>query len=512
MKILLTGGTGVIGTGAIPAMLKAGHEIRLLSRHADRDVSRFPAGVESFTADLGEPGSLPQAVQGCEAIVHIAGIVEERPPEITFEKINVGGTRALCAAGEAAGRPYFLHVSSLGADRGESEYHRSKLRAEQIVQRYHGPWLILRPGAVYGPGDETISLLLKFIRHLPAVPIVDDGTQPFQPLWFEDFGAVLAEAVTRRELAGQILEVAGPDITSTVDVLDRLARITDRNPPRLPVPTWLAQVGASSAESAGGFGEKLLRQLGLSAPINSAKLQMLLEGSVLGNPQSNALISAFTVAPTPLQDGLEQLADQLPERPPGEGVGAVERSVYFAEIEPTTLSPAELLSLVLERITEVMPLEFAAEPGAPTRAELGVTMTGAIPGRGHFQVRLDERTETRATFVTIEGHPLAGVLTFSTDATPRGVRFAIELVAQSANVADWLAMRTFGRAMQSSNWRAVVRRVIALSGGEAPQGVQKQHETLSEEDVTALTGRVRELVARREREETEQEIGSAPDH
>src|SRR5690606_31919937 len=93
MKILVTGGTGVIGNGAIPALLRAGHQVRLLTRHASRDVRGFPEGVEAFEADLANPEELTSGAEGCDVVVHIAGIVDESPPEVTFQNVNVDGTR-----------------------------------------------------------------------------------------------------------------------------------------------------------------------------------------------------------------------------------------------------------------------------------------------------------------------------------------------------------------------------------------------------------------------------------
>jgi NADH dehydrogenase len=508
MKILVTGGTGVIGAAAIPALLKAGHQVRLLSRHAARDAECFPADVEPHSFDLAKPGDLQQSVSGCEAVLHIAGIVEEHPPEITFEKVNVQGTQALCNAAAAAGRPYFVHLSSLGAERGASEYHRSKLRAEEAVRRYAGPWLILRPGNVYGPGDETLSMLLKMVRSLPAVPTVASGDQPFQPLWYLDAGVAIARAVERRDLSGQTLELAGPEITTTAEVLDRLSKITGRNPARVGVPAWLAQVGTGAAESLGGRADKLLRRAGLEPPINSSKLQMLLEGSLLREGTPNALLTVLEISPTRLEEGLAHLADLLSEQPPGEGVGAVEHSVYWANIQGSPHSPAELIDLVCHRVADVMPIEFAAEPGVPTHAEEGTTLTGDIPGRGHIQVRLDERTETTATFVTLEGHPLAGVLTFAAEREGDSLRFLVEVSAQPSNVLDWIAMHTVGGVMQTQNWREVVQRVIDMSGGTAPDGVQQHKEKLSESEVSELSARIRHLVAARQRAETERVIAS----
>lgn len=507
MKILVTGGTGVIGAAALPALLRAGHELRLLSRHANRDARAFPAEVEPFVADIGAGEGLDAAVAGCDAILHIAGIAEETPPDSTFERINVGGTAALCAAAAARpAQPFLVFISSLGADTGASPYHQSKLRAEEHVRAYPGSWLILRPGNVYGPGDETISMLLKMTRTMPVVPVVGDADQPFQPMWYEDFGAAIARALAQPELAGQTLELAGVETTTTDDVLTRLATITGRNPTRLPVPAWLAQIGTAALESLGGAAKKLLADGGMQPPLNSTKLQLLLEGSVIRDPAKNALVTVFDVTPTSLDDGLAQLADLLPEQTPGEGVGGVERSIYSAEIQGTPLTADELIARVSDNIADVMPLEFAAEPGVPTSAEEGATLTAAIPGRGNIQVRTAERTDTHVTLVTVEGHPLAGVVKLAAGAIPGGVRFSIEIVAQPANAFDWIAMRTVGGAMQRRNWRAVVRRVVELSGGRAPAGVQRQAEMLDPAEVRTFNERIRALLAERQRTEVERKL------
>lgn len=510
MKILVTGGTGVIGVATLPQLLKAGHEIRLLSRHADQEIAQFPRGVEPFPADLAAPADLDRALAGCDVVVHLAGIDAEQPPELTFAKVNVEGTRHLCAA--AAGReppPFFVYISSLGADRGQSDYHRSKFAAEQAVQGYPGPWLILRPGAVYGPGDETLSTLLKMVRSLPAVPVVNQGDQKFQPLWCDDFGHAIAAAVSRPDLAGRTLELAGSEVTTTNAVLEQLGRITRRHPARLSVPAALAAAGTRAAEALGHLADRWAESAGLGMPINTARLQMLLEGNIIPPDRPNALDATFGIAPTKLEDGLEWLADLLPEQTPGDGVGAVERSVYSAGIIGSRYTPAELIDVVCEHLSDLMPIEFAAEPGAPTAAHEGTTMTGSIPGRGHIQVRMIDRAETSATFVTIQGHPLAGVLTLAAEREAPGLRFLIETVTQPANVLDWLTLRTIGGAMQSQNWRTVVRRVVDISGGAAPNGVQKTHERLNEHELQKFNERVQELVAAQKRAGIEDEIERA---
>ena len=118
MKVLVTGGTGIIGTAAVRALLAAGHQVRLFSRHAEEDAARWESGVEARRGSVASSAEVDGVAEGCEAVLHIAGIAEENLPESTFERINVDGTRHILLEAERAGVQRFVYVSSLGADRG----------------------------------------------------------------------------------------------------------------------------------------------------------------------------------------------------------------------------------------------------------------------------------------------------------------------------------------------------------------------------------------------------------
>ena len=264
MRILVTGGTGVIGAGAIPELVKAGHQVRLLSRGAEDAANEFSSAVEPFSADVSKPESLRGAADGCEAVIHITGIVEERPPEITYEKINIAGTIHVRDEAARAGVRRFIFLSSLGANTGNSEYHKSKLQAEERVKEFPREWVILRPGNVIGPGDDVVSLLLKMVRISPVVPIVGKGDQPFQPIWYRDLAQAIVRSIDAPGLTGRSLELAGAETVTTTEIIDRLARITGRNPSTVPLPSWLAKAGASLAEKLGG--PDAAERMGLPTP------------------------------------------------------------------------------------------------------------------------------------------------------------------------------------------------------------------------------------------------------
>src|SRR5438105_6493696 len=199
MKVLVTGGTGVVGHAAVSELLKRGHSIRLLSRNVQAEATEWPEGVESWPASITDQSDLRGCAEGCDVVVHVAGIMEERPPERTYESVNVEGTRSIVREAERCKVGRFIFISSLGAEAGTSPYHRSKRRAEEIVRGFAGGWIILRPGNVYGPGDEVISRLLTMVRTLPAVPVLGSGDDQFQPSWVNDLAAAIASAVSRTD-------------------------------------------------------------------------------------------------------------------------------------------------------------------------------------------------------------------------------------------------------------------------------------------------------------------------
>jgi NADH dehydrogenase len=475
MKVLVTGGTGVVGAAAVRALIASGHRVRLFSRHARENrpqTARWRGEVEVRTGSVADPAEVQGVAEGCDAVLHIAGIAEEQPPQATFARINVDGTRHLVAEAERAGVRRFVHVSSLGADAGASAYHASKLEAEEIVRGFRGAWLICRPGNVYGPGDEVISFLLQIVRGSPVAPLIDLGDQPFQPLWAEDLGAALAMAVDREDLSGRVLLLAGTEVTTMQDLVDRLARLTGRRPVQLPLPSALASLGARAASA-----------LGLRLPFDDNKLTMLQEGNFLPPGEVNALTEVLAIRPTPLDEGLAQLANRQPEQI--EGSGHLVRRRFRTRLEGVTRYPKELFQEFRRRFFELAPeatLRPAGEPVEKTRIELGSTLTLDLPLRGHVQVRVVEITNTSMTFATLAGHPLAGVNTFRFDGIPgHDLHFEVETCDRSATPVDDFAMHTLGILMKRWTWQKLVERTAEAFGSPPPIEVHTEEETLEGE-------------------------------
>ena len=491
MRILVTGGSGVVGEPVVTELVRRGHQVRLVSRHATRDAGQWPEGVEPLDVDIGDGGAVWKMADGCDAVLHVAAIERESPPDVTFERVNVGGTRNVVAEAARAGVKRLVYVSSLGADTGETDYHRSKLEGERIVQGFAGDWTICRVANVYGPGDQVVSLLLQWVRSLPAVPVIDGGDQPFQPVWAGDAASALAACVERDDLGGRVLLLAGDERTSMNDLIERLGRITGRDPVRVPVPHFIASFGLRAAEA-----------VGMELPMDAAQVTMLREGSVIEREGDNALVSVLGVKPTALDEGLRRLAYDQPEQLPEEGVGDLERKRFWVDIEGSRLDAPALLEHVRARFAEVTPwmMDLETPEGTPNGLDEGETLTMELPLRGRIQVRVVEVRPDRITMVTLRGHPLAGVVRLCSEPRDGRVRFEVQVYDRSGNIADWLAMHPIGGQVQTATWRDLLDNVVEASGGRAAGEIESDEGVLEEDEAERVERWVRELVQRHKRE------------
>ncbi len=294
--------------------------------------------------------------------------------------------------------------------------------------------------------------------------------------------------------------LAGNEVTSARDIIDRIGTVTARAPVQVPIPSFLAALATRLASFLGRFPRAFSWRSGVPLPLAEATLEMLLEENVIRAPETNALTGRFAIAPTALDEGLRRLADELPEMLSADGVGGMDRKRFWADIEVPALTSTDLMALFKERVNDVMPMEFAAEPDVPTRIEQGATLTANIPMRGNIQVRVEQCTEDTVTLATVEGHPLAGIVTFRAEPSPGFVRFVVEIHARASNVFDRMAMRTVGRVMQNGNWSQVVERMVDASGGRARGGVESESRTLDEHEAEAVERWIDELIVVRKRE------------
>jgi uncharacterized protein YbjT (DUF2867 family) len=165
--LAVTGGTGFVGSHLLRLALAQGYDVRALTRgwKPPEDEIAWVDGA------LDRPETLLKLATGADAVIHIAGLINAIDGA-EFEKVNAGGTANMIDAARKAGVKRFVHISSLAAREPElSDYGRSKAKSERLVAASGLNWTIIRPPAVYGPGDkETFELFRMARRGFVALP------------------------------------------------------------------------------------------------------------------------------------------------------------------------------------------------------------------------------------------------------------------------------------------------------------------------------------------------------
>lgn len=167
LTLAITGATGFVGGRLLDLALAEGHRVRALTRRPQEPRD----GVTWIDGSLDRPDSLSELANGAESVIHVAGVINARDPA-GFEAGNVTGTAAMVDAAEKAGAKRFVHVSSLAArEPNLSLYGASKAHSEVLVAASLLPGAIVRPPAVYGPGDrETLELFKMARRRMVFLP------------------------------------------------------------------------------------------------------------------------------------------------------------------------------------------------------------------------------------------------------------------------------------------------------------------------------------------------------
>ncbi len=256
--IALTGATGFIGR-RIARRLSRRFRVRALVRPGSQHLLPADIPVEVCLGSLSDTKALAQLLDGAWGLVHCAGLVRGLT-QGQFDAVNVAGTERLVRlATQEAAPPRLVLISSLAARQPQlSFYALSKYRAEQVVSQQGAKlaWLILRPPAVYGPGDRELMPLLKAMAQ-GLVPVLGSKHGRFSLLFVDDLARAVEKALMRPQVTGEVFELhdgkpqgyGWDEIQAIAETLRGKACI------RVPIPEWglrtLAQLATLSARLVG---------------------------------------------------------------------------------------------------------------------------------------------------------------------------------------------------------------------------------------------------------------------
>jgi NADH dehydrogenase len=293
MRVLLTGGTGFIGSRFRETLREQGHQVRLLVRRGSGHKVASPDSFEIVRGDIFDTNTCLRACDGVDAVAHLIGLIREFPAKgITFDEMHRVATKNILNAAKINGVNRFIHMSALGAKaEAASAYHRTKFAAEGLVRGSELQWTIFRPSWVFSPGEEVSAQIVSLVRK-PVVPLIGGGKSLLQPVALEDVCNCMGRALSMPETQGQIYEMGGPDRISFGDIVAKTASSLGATVRRINVPTWALKPVVWSMQRFAFF------------PLTVDQLKMLSEDNVC---EIDPYVKTFQVEPKSFVQALPSL-------------------------------------------------------------------------------------------------------------------------------------------------------------------------------------------------------------
>ena len=279
MKILVTGGTGFTGKALVRRLLEAGHQVVALDyKEGLRTQELRDWGAEVLLGSVTDMDMVRRAVQGVELVHHVAAAFRElNVPDTYYHEVNVGGTRNVLQAAFDEGVRKVIYCSTCGVHGnidhppgGEDApiqpadyYQRTKYEAEPVVLEYFERGLktvILRPAAIYGPGDpERFFLIFRQVAK-GTFPMFGNGRTYYHPLYIDNLVDAFVLAMEEGKGEGEAYLIADEQYLEIEDLVRRVARALDVDCKIPHYPVWPVVV-------AGHIVEKACRPLGITPPL-----------------------------------------------------------------------------------------------------------------------------------------------------------------------------------------------------------------------------------------------------
>lgn len=291
MKVVVAGGTGLLGREITRELLARGHDVTVLSRSRSSDLdprARWTAGDVTNRASL--EGKLSGADAVIDAVQFPSSPIEDPKKGRTFERFDLGGTKNLVDAAKAQGAGYFVGLSGVGAA-PDAVFHwlRFKWQEEQHITASGLPHAIFRPSWIYGPRDVSLNRFLGFARFLPFIPVIGDGRTRINPLFVNDLAAHVGAALELPAARGGVFEIGGPRVMTMDEVIRTALQVAGKRRLLLHQPAPLMKAVASVAQHLPG------------RPLTPGAIDFI---TMDGVADTEPLVATFALPLTPLEEGL----------------------------------------------------------------------------------------------------------------------------------------------------------------------------------------------------------------
>lgn len=279
MRVLVTGGTGFTGTALVKRLIDGGHSVVALDYKEGLQSEALRAyGAELVIGSVTDEAVVERSMQGVELVFHLAAAFRELDkPDSFYDEVNVGGTRLTLAAARRHGVRKFVYCSTCGVHgnvehppanedapiRPADYYQRTKYQAEPLVREMAGPAMetvILRPAAIYGPGDpERFFMIFKRVAK-GMFPMFGSGRTLYHPLYIDNLVDAFVLCMNTGAGNGRVYLIADEQYYTIEEIVKAVARALNVQvrTPHYPLAPLVA---------VGHLAEKICRPLGIIPPI-----------------------------------------------------------------------------------------------------------------------------------------------------------------------------------------------------------------------------------------------------
>ena len=299
MRVLVTGASGFIGSHLTPELIRAGHEVRAMTRHPDA----YSGDGEPVAGDVLDLDSLRAPLSGVDVAYYFVHSLQSND----FEERDAQAATDFGRAAADAGVQRLVYLGGLGSDSEELSPHlRSRREVEELLRESGVPLTVLRAAVVIGHGSIAWEITRQLAQHLPAMVAPRWVKTRTQPIALPDVIRYLVGVLEHPQAAGQTYEIGGPEVLRYLDMMQRAAKIIKgRQPLVLPVPLltprlssgWLALVTDVDVATS----RNLVDSMTTEVVVHDHAIETLLPGELIGYDESVRLALA-TRAATPVGD------------------------------------------------------------------------------------------------------------------------------------------------------------------------------------------------------------------
>ncbi len=300
MRVLITGGTGFIGSRLALSCLERGDFVKVLGQvnnPAESENRKLieEKGTEVILASITDRKKIFSLLQGIDVVYHLAAAQHEaNVPDQVFWDVNVTGTKNILEASVSTGVKCFVHGSTIGVYGASLEgnideqsplqpnniYGITKLEGEKLVLSYREkiPLVIIRISETYGPGDRRLLKLFKGVKN-KIFFVIGNGKNMHHLIYVDDLIYGLFLAAASKDAKGRIFVLAGKEPLTTNDMVEEIAKQLGTRIPRYHVPLSLFLALAT-------ITEKIFKPLGIQPPLHRRRMDFFKKSFVFSHEEA----------------------------------------------------------------------------------------------------------------------------------------------------------------------------------------------------------------------------------